>query len=136
MKRGGREDILRASLPYSVLWNSCICKALRLRGNMCLRNAVDDAYDGRFNKYSLDLGDGKLPSVEGQISGSDAGVVVQVPKEHNFVSSVGDSVLGLCSEVFPSLADMVPKEGASVERIFELGKELLECAILVVYMLL
>jgi ATP-dependent DNA helicase PIF1 len=95
--RGGRADIVHATINSSPLWRRC--SVLKLTQNMRLQFS-DDAQENNalidFGKWILDIGDGKLgESVDGE-------AIVEIPEDLR-VKSSGNPIGDIVDATYPDL---------------------------------
>jgi ATP-dependent DNA helicase PIF1 len=95
--KGGRADVVHATINSSSLWRHC--KVLRLTQNMRLQFSNDVEKDkslNDFSKWILDIGDGKLgESIDGES-------IIEIP-EDLCVKSSGDHIGDVVRSTYPDL---------------------------------
>ncbi|XP_074305434.1 uncharacterized protein LOC141640599 [Silene latifolia] len=78
VQKGGRQDIVRASINRSYIWKSCT--VFLLRTSMRVRNTDSSEENKRFNEWLLAMGDGTLKAKrEGE---EDEATWIHIPPEY------------------------------------------------------
>ncbi|WJX83021.1 DNA helicase [Trifolium repens] len=97
--KGGRADIVHATINSSPLWRKC--SVLRLTQNMRLQFSNDMEQDKSlvdFAKWILDIGDGKVgESVDGES-------LIEIPEDLR-VKSSGNHIGDIVDAIYPSLIE-------------------------------
>jgi len=99
--KGGRADIVHATINSSPLWS--VCKVLKLTENMRLKSGLDDHENDRlteFAKWILDIGDGKVGDV------NDGEATIEIPPDiivQNSGNPIGDIVSATYPDLLPNL---------------------------------
>jgi hypothetical protein len=97
--KGGRADIVHATINSSPLWQWC--KVLKLTKNMRLQFTSDGCGDEslrEFAKWTLDIGDGKLGEVQ------DGEALVEIPADL-LVDSSGDHLGDIVRATYPDILE-------------------------------
>jgi len=97
--KGGRADIVHATINSSPLWSGC--KVLKLTENMRLGVGVDSHVNenlAAFAKWILDIGDGKVGEID------DGEAIIEIPTDI-IVENSGNPIGDIVSSTYPDLLD-------------------------------
>ncbi|PNY14174.1 ATP-dependent DNA helicase PIF1 [Trifolium pratense] len=95
--KGGRADVVHATINSSPLWNRC--SVLKLTQNMRLQFSTNSEYNRcvrEFAKWILDIGDGKLGE------SCDGEAVIEIPEDLR-VKSSGNHIGDIVEATYPDL---------------------------------
>ncbi|GAU39042.1 hypothetical protein TSUD_59980 [Trifolium subterraneum] len=99
--RGGRADVVHATINSSPLWRNC--KVLKLSKNMRIQFSSDSGENRslvEFSKWILDIGDGKLGE------DNDGEVVIEIPDDICIKNS-RDHIRDIVESTYPNLIENI-----------------------------